>query len=97
MNALPCGICGCEVKITAKRYLELVAAEREPIHRECRRIARYACERSGQHEIMDAARVTESYVVRGFAGMRYVLGSGKRAHNLAPLANGCVRRVAAGG
>lgn len=95
--SLPCNGCGRSVDVSKQRYLELTKAGKFPTCRECVRLSRYqlpaqSCERPGGGETAEAARETE---IASAVGLIYVEGTGRRRHDLAPLANGRVRRVTA--
>lgn len=82
-----CVVCGDTYHVTRRRYEsgKAYVCRKNGCHR-------FHCERGGASETPAAARKTESIAVMGVAGMRYKLGRGKRRHDLAPLANGRVKR-----
>jgi len=72
-----------------KRYLAHVRNGTLPF---CRRNGCYRYERHGGVELSGTARVPEGVVVTHVAGKVFREGTGKRGHQHAPLANGCVVR-----
>lgn len=86
-HVLVCVVCGDTYRVTAKR----AASGKEYVCRTngCHRVHR---ERRGAVENTGTARVSQVPIVAGVAGLRFVPGRGKRRHDLAPLANGRIRR-----
>lgn len=93
---IPCAVCGEPVVVGPQRYLAFV---RDEVATACRRNGcyRYYRERRGGGENTGTARTTQVIAVPGVEGCLYELGRGLRRHDLAPLANGKVKRVAAAG
>lgn len=86
-HVMVCEACGDVYHVTARR-----AATAKPYVCRTNGCHRVSFERPGDEEMPGTARGTKVPIVSGVAGVRFEAGRGKRRHDLAPLANGRVRR-----
>ncbi len=96
---LPCLLCGDGVRLSGKRYVQLIERNEMPIcrHNGCAAMARYSVERQRGAKKPGVARGAQGVIATHVASMQFVPARGKSGDGRAPLAKGRVRRVGARG